>query len=89
MIELSAHDKVVMKRYFQAAKQWDVLRREMRRREPNDPAKNRMAYNHLYWRMKSVHPTLPPDSPQDDQAETKLAFVLSGRRPDSPSGRGS
>lgn len=76
---LSAADRLVMRRYFMAAKQWDKQRRDLLRQEPNDPVRNRLAYNHLMQMVRRVHTGLLLDDAKEDEAESRLAQALSRR----------
>jgi len=76
---LTDEDRVVMKRYFEAAKQWDKLRRDGIRKERNDPVRNRVAYNHLMQMIRSAHPGLLVDDEKEDEVESRLARTLSRR----------
>ena len=76
---LSAEERLVMKRYFEAAKGWDKLRRDMIRKEPNDPVANRRSYNYLMEMVRNVHPGLLLDDAKEDEAESRLARALSRR----------
>ncbi|MCC6682931.1 MAG: hypothetical protein IT445_18690 [Phycisphaeraceae bacterium] len=76
---LSPEEREVMRRYFLAARSWDKHRRDMIRREPNDPVQNRIAYNHLMEMVHNVHPGLLVDDKKEDEAESRLARALCRR----------
>lgn len=70
-----------MKQYFHAAKSWDRQRRFRLREEPNDPEQNRIILNQLVLMALRANPGDLVDGPQEDEAESRLARILSGRPP--------